>query len=58
MRYGDRIELTTPVESLGNKAQAGDQGTVTGVHSGGHLTVRMDDGRVQFPHSDEVDPLR
>lgn len=58
MRFGDRVELTTKIESLGNTAEAGDQGTVTGVHSGGYLTVRMDNGRTQFPSTDEVDPVQ
>ncbi|MFJ4633586.1 hypothetical protein [Streptomyces sp. NPDC088847] len=51
---GDRITLTTDIEALGTRHQAGDQGTVEGVHTDGHLTVRMDDGRRNFPTHDEV----
>lgn len=54
---GDRIQLATDMESLGTSAHKGDQGTVTGVHAGGYLTVRMDDGRTQFPRTTEVDVL-
>ncbi|WP_329449217.1 hypothetical protein OG906_41080 (plasmid) [Streptomyces sp. NBC_01426] len=46
--------LTTNIEALGTRHQAGDQGTVEEVHTGGHLTVRMDDGRTNFPTRDEV----
>ena len=56
--FGDRVELTTRIETLGNTAHPGDQGTVTGVHPGGHLTVTMDDGRTQFPRPDEVTPAQ
>jgi hypothetical protein len=55
VRVGQRIELTAEVESLGETGRPGDQGTVTGVHAGGHLTVRMDNGRPQFPRTDEVE---
>ena len=51
---GARITLTTAIESLGNRHQAGEKGTVEGMHTGGYLTVRMDDGRVGFPTQDEV----
>ncbi|MFJ2271856.1 hypothetical protein ACIP4W_36500 [Streptomyces sp. NPDC088846] len=51
---GDRITLTTDIEALGTRHQAGAQGTVEEVHTGGHLTVRMDDGRHNFPTYDEV----
>nr|MDT0521296.1 hypothetical protein [Streptomyces sp. DSM 41633] len=51
---GDRITLTTDIEALGTRHSAGDQGTVEEVHTGGHLTVRMDDGRTNFPAQDEV----
>ena len=54
MRRGTRIELTTDMESLGHKHQAGDTGTVEELHTGGHMTARMDDGRTQFPHKDEA----
>ncbi|MEU2287863.1 hypothetical protein ABZ614_39170 [Streptomyces sp. NPDC013178] len=54
MNVGQRIELTTRIESLGNTARPGDQGTVEGVHTDGYLTVRMDNGRPQFPRTDEV----
>ena len=57
MKYGDRIQLTEDVEALGARHQAGEQGTVREVHVGGHLTARMDDGRTQFPHQDEVKQL-
>jgi hypothetical protein len=51
---GDRITLTTDVTTLGVQHRAGDQGTVEAEHAGGHLTVRMDDGRPSFPSKDEV----
>lgn len=51
---GDRVTLTTDIEALGTRHQAGAQGTVEEVHTGGHLTVRMDDGRRNFPTRDEV----
>lgn len=51
---GTRVTLTTDMESLGRRHRAGEQGTVEGVHAGGHLTVRMDDGRPAFPTTDEV----
>lgn len=57
MNHGDRIELTTDVEALGTRHHTGDQGTVREVHVGGHLTVRMDDGRPQFPRTDEVQEI-
>ncbi|MFI8343962.1 hypothetical protein ACIF8W_28375 [Streptomyces sp. NPDC085639] len=51
---GDRVTLTTDIEALGTRHKAGDQGTVEELHTGGHLTVRMDDGRTNFPTRDEV----
>lgn len=51
---GTRIQLTSDIEALGTRHKAGDQGTVEGVHTGGNLTVRMDDGRPNFPSQDEV----
>ncbi|WP_158076980.1 hypothetical protein [Streptomyces sp. CB02009] len=51
---GSRVTLTTDVEALGTRHSAGDQGTVTEMHTGGHLTVRMDNGRDNFPTCDEV----
>ncbi|WP_162602927.1 hypothetical protein [Streptomyces sp. CS090A] len=51
---GTRIQLTSDIEACGTRHKAGDQGTVEGVHIGGHLTVRMDDGRRNFPSQDEV----
>ncbi|WP_158070742.1 hypothetical protein [Streptomyces sp. CB00316] len=51
---GTRIQLTADIEALGTRHKAGDQGTVEGVHTGGNLTVRMDDGRTTFPSQDEV----
>lgn len=53
---GNRIELTTDVTALGHTHQAGDRGTVQELHSDGYLTVRMDDGRPQFPHAEETRP--
>jgi hypothetical protein len=53
----DRVELTTDVHALGVTHRRGARGTVRKVHAGGYLTVRMSDGRVQFPHRDEVAPL-
>ncbi|MDJ0385234.1 hypothetical protein [Streptomyces sp. G-G2] len=53
---GDRITLTTDIEALGTRHQAGAQGTVEEVHTGGHLTVRMDDGSTNFPTRDGVTP--
>ncbi|MFJ3817781.1 hypothetical protein [Streptomyces sp. NPDC090056] len=52
---GKRVTLTTGIEALGTRHRAGEQGTVTEVHTEGHLTVRMDDGRENFPTQDEVD---
>ncbi|MEY9961505.1 hypothetical protein [Streptacidiphilus sp. MAP5-52] len=57
MNVGQRVELTARIEALGNTAYPGDQGTVEGVHSGGSLTVRMDNGRTHFPTRDEVTAL-
>lgn len=55
---GTRIELTTDVHALGTRHHAGDQGTVTGYDAmDGSLTVRMDDGRPQFPRTDEARAL-
>lgn len=54
MNVGQRIELTCDIESLGVRARRGDKGVVRGVHTGGHLTVRMDNGRTQFPCTSEV----
>ncbi|KMS74214.1 hypothetical protein ACM01_14945 [Streptomyces viridochromogenes] len=54
---GQRIELTTDMESLGHKHKAGDQGRVEELHTGGHLTVRMDNGRPQFPRTGEYTVL-
>jgi hypothetical protein len=51
---GSRITLTTDIEALGTRHHAGDQGTVDEVHTDGHLTVRMDDGRPAFSTQDEV----
>ncbi|MFH8470017.1 hypothetical protein [Streptomyces sp. NPDC017991] len=51
---GSRITLTTDIEALGTRHRAGDRGTIEEVHAGGHLTVRMDDGRPNFPTEDEV----
>ncbi|MFF5131028.1 hypothetical protein ACFY41_29405 [Streptomyces syringium] len=51
---GDRVTLTTDIEALGTRHKAGDQGTVEEAHTGGHLTVRMDDGRTNFPTQGEV----
>ncbi|MFB7341229.1 hypothetical protein ACFRFJ_28275 [Streptomyces hydrogenans] len=51
---GTRITLTTTVEALGNRHRAGEQGKVEETHTDGYLTVRMDDGRHNFPHRDEV----
>lgn len=51
---GKRIKLTTDIESLSVKAHTGDQGTVHESHAGGHLTVRMDNGHIQFPTTSEV----
>lgn len=54
---GQRIKLTADVEALGTRHHKGDQGVIEEVHTGGHLTVRMDNGRPQFPTRDEVDAL-
>ncbi|MFF3019721.1 hypothetical protein [Streptomyces sp. NPDC057939] len=51
---GDRITLTNDIEALGTRHSAGEQGTVEAMHTGGYLTVRMDDGRTNFPSQDEV----
>lgn len=53
---GDRVELTTDVAALGHTARAGTQGRVEEVHTSGHLTVRFDNGRTNFPTRDEVKP--
>lgn len=57
MHIGQHIELTAQVSALGHTAYPGDQGVVKGIHTDGLLTVRMDNGRTQFPHRDEVDVL-
>jgi hypothetical protein len=57
MHIGQRIQLTTRIEALGHAAYAGDQGTVRGIHSDGLFTVRMDDGRTQFPSREEFTTL-
>lgn len=54
---GQRVELTARVESLGNTARPGDQGTVTGIGADRILTVQMDNGRVQFLREGEYKPL-
>lgn len=54
MHVGIRIELTARIEAFGRVAEAGDQGVIQEKHTGGLLTVRMDDGRPQFPSRDEV----
>ncbi|MFI7008906.1 hypothetical protein [Streptomyces sp. NPDC050145] len=51
---GDRVELAADVHALGVTHRRGARGIVREVHTGGHLTLRMSDGRVQFPHRDEV----
>jgi hypothetical protein len=51
---GQRIQLTVRVEALGVTANPGDKGTVEGVGSDGYLTVRLDNGRRTYPHTDEV----
>ena len=51
---GTRITLTADIEALGTRHRAGDHGTVEEIHTDGHLTVRMDDGRRNFPAHDEV----
>lgn len=53
----DRIELTAEVTALGHTHHEGDHGVVQEVHTGGLLTVRMDDGRTQFPHTNETKPV-
>lgn len=57
MHVGSRIELIAQVEAFGRVAEVGDQGVVQEIHTGGLLTVRMDDGRPQFPHRNEVTVL-
>ncbi|MGW6015584.1 hypothetical protein [Streptomyces sp. NPDC055210] len=51
---GSRITLTNDIEALGTRHRAGDRGTVEEIHTCGHLTVRMDDGRPNFPTQEEV----
>ncbi|WP_331726021.1 hypothetical protein [Streptomyces sp. NBC_00470] len=53
----DRVELTADVEALSVRSRRGERGSVEEVHAGGYLTVRMDNGRPQFPRCDEVDVL-
>lgn len=57
MHVGNRIELTAQIEAFGRVARIGDQGVIQEMHTGGHLTVRMDDGRPQFPRREEVTVL-
>ncbi|WP_010361183.1 hypothetical protein, partial [Streptomyces acidiscabies] len=57
MHVGNRIELTARIEAFDRVAEIGDQGVIQEMHTGGHLTVRMDDGRPQFPRHDEVTVL-
>ncbi|MFF6903375.1 hypothetical protein [Streptomyces hydrogenans] len=56
MRVGQRVQLTSAIDALGATAHPGDQGVIREVHVSGHLTVRMDNGRDQFPTLDEVVP--
>lgn len=51
---GQKIQLTADITALGTRHHTGDQGTVEEIHTDGHLTARMDDGRRQFPHTTEV----
>ncbi|MER7750250.1 hypothetical protein ABT013_33840 [Streptomyces bacillaris] len=51
---GTRIKLTTDIQAGGTRHKAGAEGTVEKTHTGGDLTVRMDDGRTTFPSKDEV----
>ncbi|MFD7867599.1 hypothetical protein [Streptomyces sp. NPDC059783] len=54
MHVGARIELTARIQAFDRVAEIGDQGVIQEMHTGGHLTVRMDDGRPQFPRRNEV----
>jgi hypothetical protein len=51
---GDCVELVAPVTALGHTAHPGDMGRVEEVHTGGLMTVRLENGRHTFPHRDEV----
>ncbi|MFF4410150.1 hypothetical protein [Streptomyces sp. NPDC001404] len=53
---GNRVTLTTDIEAAGTRHCAGEHGTVEQVHVDGYLTVRMDDGRRNFPTRNEVNP--
>lgn len=54
MNVGQRIELLAEVTAFDRTARIGDQGVIQKTHADGRLTVRMDDGRQQFPHRDQV----
>ncbi|MFJ6669417.1 hypothetical protein [Streptomyces sp. NPDC091383] len=57
MNVGQRIAIKTLVEALGHTARPGDKGTIEGVHTGGTLTVLLDNGRPSFPTVSEVEVL-
>lgn len=60
---GRRFRLTRRIDSLGVSAHPGDEGTVTEVHCPSTdetgvryqlLTARMDNGRTQFPSTEDL----
>jgi hypothetical protein len=56
--HGQRVQLTTDIEAVGTRHQAGEQGTVhSSDRTDGYLIVRMDDGRTNFPHTSETRTL-
>ena len=54
-KVGDRIQLTTDIHCMLTRHKTGEQGQVRNVAPwGGLLRLRMDDGRPQFAHPDEI----
>ncbi|MFB8044159.1 hypothetical protein ACFC8F_23095 [Streptomyces hydrogenans] len=56
MRVGQRVQLTATITALGYTAHAGQEGEITGVHTDGYFTVRLDTGRETWPTSAEIVP--
>ncbi|MFJ9101152.1 hypothetical protein ACIRJM_22105 [Streptomyces sp. NPDC102405] len=54
---GDHVELVAEVTALGYTARPGEMGEVEEVHTGGLMTVRLENGRRTFPYRDEVTPV-
>jgi len=57
VKVNQRIKLTADIHTPDTAHKAGQQGTVRAVHADGSLTVRMDDGRTNFPQLGEYIPV-